>query len=317
MLLFAWCGLTGCATPDAGDDNRASAEASGDDAASTIAGHGAPRIASQPATPLTPSHVISRRIDELEVQIASASSEQPASRGVRRGLLDQRWRWVRLAAAHHATAHRDALYGSRAYWHTNQTRGLSFTLDEPGDLDQPFFVDGRANARVAGDVNADIEFTGAAVVHILGDLNATLTLTGINEVVIAGNVTPQGAIQCDGQVELFVAGDFAGQLSATRSASAIVDGDLAGTIDAGSPSTTLTATGDYRATVTAPGDEPTVLTLRVDGFAATQSMLDLSLAGFTRVNATVGRSDVPPGLYPEHDSAVQPVARWVVLQSSD
>lgn len=232
----------------------------------------------------------------------------------RSAILARRWRAVQHAAAHHGTTHREAFYGSRAFWHTQSTRGIGYALDEAGDLDEPFYVDGRGNVRVVGDANADIEISGSAIVHILGDLKANLRLNGVCEVVIAGSVAPNATIECDGQLELYVGGDCAGTIAATRSATAIIDGDLAGNVRCGSPATTLTVTGDLAAQLIPPADQGAILTLRVDGFAPTAAMLDLASAGFTRVNATLGKSDAPQGLYPEHNAAAGPVARWVVLQ---
>ena len=232
----------------------------------------------------------------------------------RLSLYGTRWHAVQNAVAYHGTTHRDAFYGSRAYWHTGSTRGLGWALFQPEDLDDAFYVDGKGNVYVAGDVNKDIEIAGNAIVHILGDLNATLDLTGVCEVVIAGNLTPNATIICDGQLELFVGGNADGILGSTGTSTIIIDGNASGTIQAGEPATTLTVTGDLSADIPAPKNKEAILTLRVDGYAPTARMLDLATAGFTRVNATLGTSDAPPGLYPQDQSATRPTARWVVLQ---
>ena len=231
----------------------------------------------------------------------------------RENSLAFRWLAVQNAVAHRGTTHRDAFYGSRAYWHTGSTRGLGWALEQQGDLDQAFYIASKGNVRVAGDVNRDIEIAGNAIVHILGDLNATLDLTGVCEVVIAGNLTQDATIICDGQLELFVGGNSAGILGSTTSSTIIIDGNAAGTIQAGAPATTLTITGDLSADIPAPKNKEAILTLRVDGYAPTAKMLDLATAGFTRVNATLGTSDAPPGLYPQDQSATRPTVRWVVL----
>ena len=261
---------------------------------------------------------LTRRDDAIEQALTAQDPDpsQPTAvllRQSRQDLLAKRWQVVQLAATHYGTTHRQAFYGSRAYWHTQSSRGLSFALDEKGDLDVPIYIDGRGNVRVAGDANADIEVSGSAIVHILGDLNAKLELTGVCEVVIAGSLGPKASIVCDGQLELFVAGDSAGTIQTTRSATCIIDGNATGLIRCGSPATRLTVTGDLSAVITPPNDEGAVLSLRVDGFAPTSTMRELGVSGFTRVNATLGRSDSPPGLYPQGQDATRPVARWVVL----
>lgn len=280
---------------------------------------------SAPASAATPQGELTRAIDLMDRPIAEVTAAQdqvpksePETRErltqERMAIYAQRWKLIQRAATHHGIVHRDAFYGSRAYWHTESSRGLGFALDEPGDLNDPFYVAGRGNVRVAGDVNADIEIAGSAIVHILGDLNATLELEGVSEVIVAGRITDKGSVVCKDQVELYCGGDLAGSLRATRSATYIIDGDATGSIHCSMPATQVTVTGDLRATLAAPDAGQAVLTLRVDGYAPTDAMLDLQFADFVRVNATIGRSNVPPGLYPEHTDSTRPVARWVVLQ---
>lgn len=276
--------------------------------------------ASDPPAPLgPPPHPTTVAIDRLPIG-PRGSYDQPEGKKfaeIRQALIEARWVAVQRAVAYQALAHRDAFYGSRAYWHTGSERGLGWALDHPADLAEPFYVAGRGNVRIKGDANADIEVAGNAIVHIFGNLNATLELKGVCEVVIAGDLTKDATIICDGQLELFVAGDTAGVFGATQSATIIIDGDAGGAIQCGSPATGLTVTGDLSAEVAAPADKNAVLNLRVDGYAPTAAMLDLATAGFTRVNATLGQSNVPPGLYPENKSATRPVARWVVLKQRD
>lgn len=273
----------------------------------------------QPAAQSHADHVTTRSIDLFDPLLADLERDPARDAKTKRALrlryYNERWPAVQRAVAHHGTTHREAFYGSRAFWHTGSTRGLGWALDQRADLDEPVFVDNKGNVRVAGDANADIEILGDAVVHILGDLNATLELKGVCEVVIAGKLSENATIVCDGQLDLFVGGDSLGVFGATQSATIVIDGDASGVIQCGAPATTVTVTGDLAAELPAPKEQDAVLTLRVDGFAPTAAMLDLATAGFTRVNATLGRSNVPPGLYPENPVAgARPTARWVVLQ---
>ncbi|MGB0767906.1 MAG: hypothetical protein ACPGYV_09355, partial [Phycisphaeraceae bacterium] len=224
-----------------------------------------------------------------------ASGERVSTRSAR---LDARWRVVQRAVAHHGTANRDAFFQSRAHWHADSARGLGWALEQAGDLDEPFYIAGRGNVIVRGDVNADLEVAGNAVVHILGDLDATLELKGICEVVIAGDFTERATLVCDGQLELFIAGDAAGILGATRSATIVIDGHATGTLQCGAPATALTVTGDLVGRVVPPNNKDAALTLRVDGFTPSARMQTLATAGFARLTATLAASDAPPGLYP-------------------
>lgn len=265
--------------------------------------------------PPIPPRVIERHtttiaIDRIDSDLALMRPDPAA----RKRLFADRWLAVQNAVAYQGTTHRDAFYGSRAYWHTGSTRGLGWALDHAGDLDESFYIATKGNARIQGSVNADIEIAGNAIVHILGDLNATLELQGVCEVIIAGNLTQDATIICDGQLELFVAGNSSGILGSTASSTIVIDGNAAGTLQAGAPATTLTITGDFLGEIPPPKNKNAVLTLRIDGYTPSESMRDLAAAGFTRVNAALGTSDVPPGLYPQDESATRPKARWVVLR---
>lgn len=265
------------------------------------------------------SHLTTRALDAHDDELRpylERRGDPNADRG-RLQVYRTRWSAVQRAVAHQGTSHRDTFYGSRAFWHTGSKRGLNWAADFPGDLADPVYVDGRGNVSIDGDANADIEIGGDAIVHIFGDLNATLELKGVCEVVIAGQITNNATIICDGQLELFVAGDSNGVLGATGSATIIIDGNAGGVIQCGAPSTTLTITGDLTGQIPAPKGKDAVLNLRVDGYAPTEKMLDLATAGFIRVNATLGSSNAPPGLYPASATAsARPIARWVVLQQS-
>ena len=228
--------------------------------------------------------------------------------------INQRWVAVQRAVAHHGTTHRDAFYGSRAYWHTDSTTGLTWAIDQRGDLDDSLFIDGRGNVRIAGDANADIEVRGNAIVHILGDLDATLELAGVCEVIVAGRLTDDATIICDGQLELFVGGVSEAILGSTGSSTIVIDDDAAGVIQCGAPGTALTVTGAMIGELPPPQGRDSVLTLRVDGYMALADLRELASAGFTRVNATIGLSDTPAGVYPADPDATLPTARWVVLE---
>jgi len=260
-------------------------------------------------------HASTLAIDQFDPELVRLDSELRGDErdAARIDLYQQRWLAVQNAVAYRGTTHRDAFYGSRAYWHTGSTRGIGWALVQSEDLDDPFYIDGNGDVYVAGDVNKDIEIAGNCIVHILGDLDATLDLKGICEVVIAGDLTEDATLICDGQLELFVAGNNAGILGSTESSTIVIDGDAAGTLQAGAPATNLTITGSLLGDI-APPSQDAILTLRVDGYTPTQKMRELATAGFTRINATIGTSDTPPGLYPQDENATRPTARWVVLE---
>lgn len=261
-------------------------------------------------------HATTFAVDQFDLDLGRIKSERRGDEreAARLELYAQRWSAVQNAVAYQGTDHRDAFYGSRSYWHTGSTRGIGWAFEQPGDLDEPLYIASKGNVLVQGDVNKDIEIAGNSIVHILGDLDATLDLKGICEVIIAGSLTKKATIICDGQLELYVGGNNVGILGSTGSSTIIIDGNAGGTIQSGAPAATLTITGDLLGDIPAPKNMDTILTLRVDGFAPTEKMLDLATAGFTRINATLGTSNVPPGLYPQDQNATRPKTRWVVLR---
>ena len=273
----------------------------------------------QPPTPaptalrLIEKHASTLAIDVYDLRRSDLESAGSLDDVERLSLYGTRWPFVQQAAAYQGTTHRDAFYGSRSYWHTGSIRGIGWALDQAGDLDEAFYIASKGNVRIAGDVNDGIEIAGNCTVHILGDLNATLDLQGVCEVVIAGNLTKNATIICDGQLELFVGGNSEGILGSTASSTIIIDGNASGTIQSGEPATTLTITGDLLGEVLPPKNKDTVLTLRVDGYTPFEKMSTLAADSFIRINATLGTSDTPPGLYPQTETTARPTARWIVL----
>ncbi|MFK7789752.1 MAG: polymer-forming cytoskeletal protein [Phycisphaeraceae bacterium] len=281
--------------------------------ASTIVGcRAAPEPAPQTLSQITETHAATRAIDRIEKDLSLATSDL-----MRMSLHAQRWPLVQQAVAYQGITHRDAFFGSRSYWHTGSTRGIGWALDQPGKLDEAFYIATKGNVRISGDVNADIEIAGNSIVHILGDLDATLDLQGICEVIIAGNLTENATIICDGQLQLFVGGNSQGILGSTKSSTIVIDGNASGTIQSGAPATVLTVTGDLAADIPPPKNKDTILTLRVDGYTPSAKIQALANAGFTRINATLGTSDTPPGLYPQNETTTRPTARWVVLKQRE
>ncbi|MEM9415429.1 MAG: hypothetical protein AAGA29_08140 [Planctomycetota bacterium] len=233
----------------------------------------------------------------------------------RAALLQRRWSAVQRAVVAAGVDHEGAFYAARGYWHTGFMRGGDWSWQQPGDLDEPIVVDGRGTVLIQGNANADITVTGDAVVHILGDLQASLILRGAGEVVIAGSIHPAAHLQAGGTLDLYTGGGVSGRITAAGSGVFVIDGPLIGNLTTGQPVNAIHITGDCIGQVNAPDDAAALLTLRVDGYmpqAALQAALD---SGFTRLTATIARSDTQPGLYPvrsETEPAGRPTSRWVI-----
>ena len=270
--------------------------------------------ASGPEPPAIRVHPATADVDAFEPRLAGPG----LSEGDRVLIYDERWAAVQRAVDHAGVTHDDAFYATRAYWHTGYLRGRAIAFEHTGDLDEKTFVDGRGAVRITGDVNAPLELTGEATVFIYGNLNAALTLRGNCEVIVAGAVGEAGAVACDGTLHVFVGGPMRGVIGGTRGSVVVIDDDMTGLIQCGEPATRVTITGDLAGRITPPAQAESVLTLRVDGYAPGSVVLDVMASGFTRINATLGRSDSPPGLYPDAAALDRPpTSRWVVLRQAD
>lgn len=260
-----------------------------------------------------PHHASTQAIDAYDAQLRNDALLDTD----RSQLYAQRWPAVQRAVAHAGVMHDGAFYAARAYWHTGYLRERDLAFEQAGDLNAMTLVDGRGAVRITGDVNAPLEMTGEATVFIFGDLNAPLTLRGNCEVIVAGAIGEEGAVACDGTLHLFVGGPMHGLVGCTGGSVVVIDDDLTGLVRCGEPATRITVTGDLTGRVVPPGEAESVLAMRVDGYAPNRAVLEIMAGGFTRVNATLGSSDTPPGLYPDPAASNRPpTSRWVVLRQA-
>ena len=255
------------------------------------------------------SEPVAKAIDAFDEQILAGG----LSEGDRILLYTQRWSAVQRAVVFAGLTQGDAFYASRAYWHTGFIRGGRWAWDEPSDLNESVSLSGRGGVLIRGDCNADITASDGVVIHILGDLNATITTQSSAEIVIAGMIGPSGAIESKQQLDLFTGGAMHGRIVCGGSTLIHIDDDAHGQITAGQPSTTIHITGDLLTQLTAAQQGESLLSLRIDGYLSAKALLDAASSGFTRVNASLGVSDVPPGVYPAGETpGERSVLRWVV-----
>src|SRR5262249_20924707 len=110
--------------------------------------------------------------------------------------------------------------------------------------------------------------------------------------------------------------DCVGDLESLGSCNVWIEGHLRGQLRTGRPSTELRVLGDFTGTIR-PSEKPALLYLQVDGFMPYASLETIAAVGYTEFNASVGRSDRPPGLYPDRtvDEAFRQhrsYNRWVI-----
>jgi hypothetical protein len=163
----------------------------------------------------------------------------------------------------------------------------------------PLLIGKRDGIVIDGNCTNCVSAPDGGLVHVYGNLNSAVEVGGHYEIVIMGDVGPDAVISASGFCDIFVGGRFGGTLRSTGSARIWIETDLDGSIKTGEPSTELYVGRDYIGDIS-PKDEGSLLWLTVAGFARHASILKIAGCDYTQFNASIAKSDVPPGLYPEN-----------------
>jgi hypothetical protein len=217
-------------------------------------------------------------------------------------------------------AHLDVLGGmvfpsSLSYWHFSGDTEKRWV--ERHSQTEPVLIGSRDALAVNADSDALISAPDGGIVHINGDLNAGLEIGGHHEVILCGDVAKEATIKASGFHHIFIGGSVYGKILVAGSSKIWIDGDFTGALITGTPSTNVHVLGNFSAAVSAT-DSRALLWLAVGGFASNASLVSIASVGYTQFHATVGRSDVPAGLYPTVASRRKTergnsFSRWSVL----
>jgi hypothetical protein len=150
---------------------------------------------------------------------------------------------------------------------------------------------------IDGNCSNGLSAPDGGAIHIYGDLACTIDVAGHYEIVVTGDVLPKATIQASGFCRVFVGGGFYGQLCSTDSAKLWIESNFDGIAKTGNPSTEIYIGNDYKGTIS-PSETASLLWLTVGGFASHASLAKIVAIGYTQFNASIARSDVPPGIYP-------------------
>ena len=151
---------------------------------------------------------------------------------------------------------------------------------------------------IDGNCSSGVSAPDGGIVHIYGDLGSRIDASGHYEIVITGDVLPDARIEASGFCDIFVGGRFSGELCSADSTKLWIDSDFDGTVRTGNPSTELHIGGDCTGTIV-PSETGALLWLSVGGFASDALLSAIVKCEYTQFNASIARSDVPPGIYPE------------------
>lgn len=176
-----------------------------------------------------------------------------------------------------------------------------------GDTDQPWkvlagdcnrlLIGKNDSVVIDGNCSNGVSLPDGGLIHIYGDLDSTIDANGYYEVIITGDVGSKGQIDASGFCHVFVGGRFSGDLRSSGSAKIWIGSDFKGSIKTGTPSTELHVGGDYEGSIS-PLETAALLSLTVSGLGAHALLSKIVDCGYTQFNASIARSDVPPGLYP-------------------
>jgi hypothetical protein len=199
-----------------------------------------------------------------------------------------------VRVAHADVAMRMGFPRSVAYWHREGSKARWKVL--PGDCG-PLLIGKNDGVVIDGDCSNEVAAPEGGTIHIHGDLKSRIEANGHYEVVVTGDVLPEGRIDASGHCQVFVGGRMLGAIRSTDSATLWIESDFDGSIKTGTPMTELYVGRDFRGGIS-PHEKASLLSVRVGGFAPHALLAEIVECGYTQFQATVGRSDVPPGLYP-------------------
>jgi stage V sporulation protein SpoVS len=203
-----------------------------------------------------------------------------------------------------------------AYWQSGELVSKQWTVHLPKSSNEPITACDRATVWIEGDCLADIVAADASPIHIVGDIAGVISLKGQCEIVVGGSLRSGARIETEGIVRVFVGEDMSGTIVNNGSATIWVNGNCAGGIVTGHPSTDLHVLGDFSGTIK-PASKASLLYLNVRGFMPNALLEQIAALEYTEFNATIGTSDRPPGIYPPREiyrtlRQKRSYVRWIV-----
>jgi len=166
---------------------------------------------------------------------------------------------------------------------------------------------------IVGDCRGEVRLNESAGLHILGDLGARVTIEGDGEMVVGGDVGVGGTILSNRIGIVMIGGDLQGEVISTGMLQLWVLGSMSGSVQTGTPSTTVHVMGDMSGRLK-PFQKPSPLTLDVHGYMSEAALNAILENPYTEVSASIGYSDIPVGIHfgGRIGALGEPVGEWVV-----
>ncbi len=223
---------------------------------------------------------------------------------------------IQVRVAHADVVMDMAFHYSLEYWQRGAKESDPW-LQRTGDSGAIFLEEKQA-VIIEGDCLHQVSAPEGGTILVCGNLYSTLDVNGFSEIIITGDVRPDGYIRAENSCHTFIGGHLEGTLQSADWSKVWIDSDLSGVLKTGFSSTRIHVGGDYTGRIL-PEEQPSSFFLTVAGFAANESLHQIMEYYPNRFNASIGISDVPPGLYPQEDSRQKnkrgnSFARWSVQQ---
>lgn len=150
---------------------------------------------------------------------------------------------------------------------------------------------------VEGDWRGRLVAEHSTIVHVRGAVAGRIDLAAHSELVVAGEVRSEANLFLRGFADVFIGGDFHGTMIASRHALlAIIAGSAFGEVRLDCLNSRIRVGGLWGGAISR-GDDAKMLSLEVSGFVPDARMRELASRGFLALNAAIGASDVPRGMY--------------------
>lgn len=151
--------------------------------------------------------------------------------------------------------------------------------------------------KINGDATSNDLVSDFDALHISGHLKTDVIMNGQPELVVAGDVEENVFIEANGVAEIYVGGDFKGNISSTGSLTLVVKGDFTGKLIAGFPATSIRVEGDYVGNIDRQSSRGGLLYVYVDGFVSKQAINEMAAHQFTSLEVRTDNSDLPKGIH--------------------
>jgi hypothetical protein len=121
-----------------------------------------------------------------------------------------------------------------------------------------------------------------------------------SELVILGDVLTNGRILVHRDASIYIGGNVLGEIIGHGILRVWVSGSFCGDLKTGSPSTEIDIAGDMKGAIR-PALRPSLLWMKVGGYASLQSLHDIIGHGYQLFHASIDCSDCPHHIIPTEE----------------